>query len=137
MSMRRRCYYKKAPNYHRYGGRGIKVCSEWFNSFESFYKDMGIRQTGSSLDRIDNNGDYEPSNCKWSTPKEQSANRNLKNRTKSKSGIVGVYYNDVMNKWYAAIGVNGKLIWLGKHDTKEEAIVTRKKAEKKYYEEKI
>lgn len=137
MSMRRRCYYEKAPNYHRYGGRGIKVCGKWLDSFESFYRDMGNRPVHSSLDRVDNNGDYEPGNCKWSTAKEQSANKNIKSKTKIKSGVVGVYYNKVMDKWYAGIGVKGKLIWLGKYDTVEEAAITRKEAEGKYYEKKI
>jgi len=71
-----RCYNPKFSGFHRYGGRGIAVCDEWRNSFEDFYNDMGDRPSkGHSIDRIDNDGNYEPSNCKWSTKEEQMSNR--------------------------------------------------------------
>lgn len=74
-SMRDRCYNKSYSRYYDYGGRGIRVCDEWKDSFEKFLEEMGERPKGTSLDRIDNNGDYCKSNCKWSTPKEQAKNR--------------------------------------------------------------
>lgn len=73
-SMKNRCLNPKTPNYKEYGGRGIMVCERWI-VFENFLADMGERPEGKTLDRIHNDGHYEPSNCKWSTPKEQANNR--------------------------------------------------------------
>ncbi len=72
--MKARCLYAKDANYDRYGGRGIRVCERWLN-FENFLEDMSIRPEGMQIDRIDNDGNYEPGNCRWVTPKENSANR--------------------------------------------------------------
>lgn len=75
-SMKQRCYNPKNPSYKHYGKRGIYVCDRWIHSFENFLEDMGERPSLSySLDRIDSNGIYEPSNCKWSTMKEQQNNK--------------------------------------------------------------
>lgn len=71
---RTRCTNPLQPGWENYGGRGIKMCERWFNSFPSFLEDMGERPEGNSLDRIDNNKDYEPGNCKWSTRTEQNRN---------------------------------------------------------------
>ena len=69
-----RCTNPKTDSFHNYGGRGVKVCSAWLDSFETFLADMGERPSGLTLDRKDVNGDYEAGNCKWSTDAEQRAN---------------------------------------------------------------
>ena len=70
-----RCYgVLNCSEYGRYGGRGIKVCDRWRKSFSNFLKDMGKRPDGYTLDRIDNDGNYEPKNCRWTTQTEQHRN---------------------------------------------------------------
>lgn len=73
-NMLTRCRSKRSDDYAIYGGRGISVCPEW-DSFETFYRDMGGRPPGKSLDRIDTDGNYEPGNCRWATSAEQNQNK--------------------------------------------------------------
>jgi len=99
-NMLRRCYNKKNIAYERYGGRGIKVCSNWKNNFVLFLDDMGERPEGLTLERIDNDGNYTPENCKWATRKEQGNNKTNNilitdnSVTKTQSG------------WASAIGIS-------------------------------
>lgn len=74
-SMKDRCHNPNHPKWEYWGGRGISVCPEWRESFESFLAHMGPRPPGTTLDRIDNDKGYQPGNCRWATPDEQSANR--------------------------------------------------------------
>lgn len=76
-----RCLNEKTPKFKYWGGRGIRVCDRWKNSFELFYEDMKEGYSDNlSIDRIDNDGNYEKDNCKWSTAKEQANNRRGNNR---------------------------------------------------------
>jgi hypothetical protein len=75
VAMRTRCYNSNAHAYDRYGGRGITVCERWRESFDNFFADMGARPPATSLDRINNDGNYEPGNCRWATHGEQRRNR--------------------------------------------------------------
>lgn len=75
-SMKTRCLNKNAPDYHRYGGRGVLICKRWLDSFENFFADMGERKSKAlSLDRINNKGNYEPGNCRWATSSQQNKNK--------------------------------------------------------------
>jgi hypothetical protein len=84
--MRQRCLNPKHKNYKNYGGRGIRVCDRW-NSFTAFLSDMGLCPPEQSLDRINNEGNYEPSNCRWATRKQQNRNyrRNIVIKINGKS----------------------------------------------------
>lgn len=75
-SMKQRCSNPKTINFRDYGGRGITVCQRWRESFENFFADMGVRPAGMQLDRYPNkDGNYEPGNCRWITPKANARNR--------------------------------------------------------------
>lgn len=75
IDMRRRCHDPRRPDFKNYGARGITVCEEWRGSFEAFYRDMGPRPTGHTLDRLQNSGPYEKKNCVWATRKKQERNK--------------------------------------------------------------
>jgi len=134
LGMKKRCYKKNRKDYKYYGGRGITVCDNWVNSFLSFYKDMGEKPTPNhSIDRIDNNKGYSKENCRWANKTTQSINQRL--RKDNTSGYKGVGFNKKRNMYCSYIRINGVQKHLGYFNEKEEAIESRKKAEKDYFNE--
>ena len=129
--MRYRCFNSKNNAFKNYGGRGITVCDRWNNSFLAFYEDMGEKPEGMSLDRIDNNGNYEPSNCRWADRKTQQ--RNQRKKSTNKSGVKGVFWHKGLGKWRAMITVDYKNISLGCYSDLKDAEIARRKAEQKYF----
>lgn len=87
-AMKKRCNNPNDPSYCNYGGRGIKVCDKWEESFENFYEDMGDRPEGKSIERIDNNKGYCPENCVWETRRKQNINQRI--RKDNSTGVKGV-----------------------------------------------
>lgn len=96
--MVQRCNNPNHKSYEYYGKRGIKVCKRW-SSFENFYEDMGDTKPGLSLDRIDNNKNYSPDNCRWVTYKKQANNRNPKSRGPQRQFWFRAWHKDSMSQY--------------------------------------
>lgn len=134
-NMMYRCYEKESINYGYYGGRGIRVCDRWNRlsnppgiGFKNFVADMGERPSDLyTLDRINDDGDYEPSNCRWATKSEQCRNRRI--FSTNKSGFPGINYNRAMKKWHVRIGVNNVRYHLGFFDKLEDTVCVRNHAQ--------
>lgn len=104
--MKARCENSSASEYHLYGGRGIRVCDEWKDSFEAFWRDMGPTwRKGLTIERIDVNQGYNPSNCCWATRKEQAENRRTARLIDTPEGKMSV------TKAAELFGLNRKLVF--------------------------
>lgn len=130
--MKQRCYNPKASNYRYYGGRGITICDEWqkYEPFHEWAMGNGYEE-GLSIDRIDNDGNYEPSNCRWEEPTTQTINQ----RTRNDNGVghKGVSLRKDTGKYVAYISINKKRKVLGNYNTLEEATMARRNGEKELF----
>lgn len=102
-TMLNRCNNPSVESYPNYGGRGIKVCERW-HDFENFYQDMGSPPKGMSIERVNNNGDYEPGNCCWANRRTQSTNR----RNRREITHAGVTMS--LTEWARHLGVPRRLL---------------------------
>ena len=132
--MKDRCYNKNAKAYKNYGGRGLKICDEWKNSFEKFYEwaiengyDREAPKGKFTIDRINNDGDYEPSNCRWISMQEQAKNKRRPQRKSKKYNIFNekLNYKEIEERY----GISQQLFKyrINKGMTYEEAVTTEKK----------
>ena len=121
-NIKERCYNKNNPRHKDYGSRGIKMNSEWINSFTKFYNYIsqldGFGKDVLSLDRIDNNGNYESNNLRWTNGSIQATN-------KRSSYYTGVYYDKSINKYRPNVTYKNNRVWLGCFDEKKPAIIAR------------
>jgi hypothetical protein len=113
----------KRHDYERYGGRGITVCDRWVDSFKNFLEDMGERPVGMTLDRVDNDGNYEPDNCRWADIITQNVNQ--RTRKDNKSGYRGVSWDKSTSKWVPQIRCGDKKLYLGLFTDPIEAAYVR------------
>jgi hypothetical protein len=104
-AMLRRCYNKNCIDFDNYGARGICVCSRWRNSFENFFKDMGIRPDGTTLDRKQVNKGYSPKNCRWATKEQQN------NNTRASRYVTVKGRRQTISQWAREVGISTATVY--------------------------
>ena len=115
-----RCTDEKSKDFTKYGGRGITVCERWRENFINFFEDMSPTYVvGLTLDRINVNGNYEPSNCRWVTV--QQNNMNTRGNINASSKYKGVSFHKSASKWQASIKKDGRQRYLGLFPTEKQA----------------
>ena len=121
--MKQRCNNPKCCNYKHYGARGISVCDKWENDFISFYHWASTHgyKTDLTIDRMDNDGNYEPDNCRWSTKSVQ----NMSMRHKNTSGFIGISKHSLVDKWYGRVKIDGKCYYTGMSENILDAVKMR------------
>lgn len=125
--MRERCYSEESSNYHNYGGRGIKVCDEWNADYMVYHNHMmglpNALKNGYTVDRIDNNGNYEPGNVRWVTMHFQRLNQ--RNTRSTASGYAGVHFKKDLDLYRGEIMVDQQQIYTGGSRSLEFAAILR------------
>lgn len=125
IEMKRRCRCKTHKNYKHYGARGISVSNLWneYLPFKKWALENGYK-IGLSIDRINNDGNYDPDNCRFTTQKIQVRNTRLLSIT-NKSGYRGVHFDKNRKTFVARVSVNNKTVYIGSSDNKKEAAIMR------------
>ena len=132
LNIKNRCYTESSSVYDYYGGKGVRVCKRWLgdDGYENFLNDMGASKLGYDIDRIDENGNYEPENCRWVKINESRFNRGrFSNNTSGKTGVVRCSNG----RWNCRINVNKERINLGTYDNFDYALEIRELAEIRHY----
>ena len=128
VAMKRRCYDQKYSGYKYYGIRGITMYSKWIYDFKSYFDYVmsleNAMRPGLTIDRENNDGNYEPGNLRWATKHVQAANQGK--RRINTSGYTGVWFNKCSNKWESGITVNRNRIYLGKFELLMDAVIARR-----------
>lgn len=126
-NMLSRCFDKNNKDYNRYGGRGISVCDIWVTNYDEFEKwsvSNGF-YIGLEIDRIDNDGNYEPFNCQWVTHSENMKIGKRGKQSNNSSGYVGIHYDVKKSSWRAQINFDGKRKTIGNYKKIEDAVKSR------------